>query len=86
MDEKGEKGLEKMDILGHVICSYYGKSLLQNGKNYYVVSRYMTPGEDVFFNLNEAIPMPSYMFALAAMQEEDLTDALKFIRKNWFDE
>lgn len=85
MDEKKEK-LEGVDILGHVLCSYYGKSLLQNGKNYYIVNRYITPGEDVFFNLNEAIPMPSYLFALAAMQEEDLTDALKFIRKNWFED
>lgn len=82
MEDK--KRFEGVDIMGHCICSYYGKSLLQNGKEYYIVNKYFIPGEDVFFNPNEAIAMPSYMFALAAMQEEDLTDTLKFIRKNWF--
>lgn len=79
-----EKRLEGVDILGHVICSYYGKSLLQNGKQYFIVKKCFVPGEDVFFDPQEAIEMPSYMFALAAMQEDDLTDTLKFIRKNWF--
>ncbi len=75
---------KKVDILGRVLCSYYGKSLLQNGKDLYIVKKYLVPGEDVFFNPEEAILMPSYMFAMAAMQEENFSETLKFIKNNWF--
>ncbi len=84
--EKEKKSLKESDILGRVLCSYYGKSLLQNGKDLYIVKQYLLPGEDVFFNPKEAIKMPSYMFAMAAMQEEDFGETLKFIKNNWFDD
>ena len=41
-------------------------------------------GDDVDFDPEKALAMPSYLFAIAAMEEENLDETLDFIQSKWF--
>ena len=69
---------------GQVLASYYGKSLVISDNRYFILKGQHAPGEMVEFTESEALPMPSYLFALAALNEPDLDSALDYIHSRWF--
>ncbi len=69
---------------GSVLASYYGKTLLLSDNKYYILKGQNPVGEILEFNEADALPMPSYMFAMAAMNEQDLDSALDYIHSKWF--
>lgn len=73
-------------IKGRVVASYYEKSLIEVAEGRYYIIKGLNPiGETVSFEPAAALLMPSFLFALAAMNEEDLTGTLDFIKSNWVD-
>lgn len=71
-------------IEGPVMESYYGKSLVCVKDVYYVVKGSFPKGSVISFDAEDALQMPSYLFAVAAMNEENLDNTFDFIKTNWF--
>lgn len=69
---------------GTVLMVKDDKLLLLCQNKYYIVKGRAFCGEAYEFKLDDALPMPSYMFAIAAMEEENLDETLDFIHENWF--
>ncbi len=61
-----------------------GKLFLLSDNKYYIAKGEGDNGDEFVFEGNDALPMPSYMFAIAAMEEENLDDTLDFIQSKWF--
>jgi len=74
------------EIRGTVLAVNGNKELvLVEGKKYYVLkSGVDSEGDVIDFNEKDALIMPSYMFAIAAMAEPDLDATLNDIKGNWF--
>ena len=70
---------------GSVLASYYGKTLILSDTNYYIIKGINPVGETIEFDIKYALHMPSYLFAMAAMNEVDLDSALDYIHSTWFD-
>lgn len=75
---------EKVMKKGSVLAAYYGKTLILCENKYYILKGQMPVGETVEFDPDLALPMPSYLFAMAAMNEQDLDSALDYIQSKWF--
>lgn len=76
---------EKMT--GSVLAVNGKKTLvLVNGRDYYILRdlENATIGEMVEFDAKNSLPMPSYLFAIAALEEPDLDSVLSDIRTKWF--
>lgn len=72
-------------IKGTILLSRQDKILLLSDSNkYYIVKGDGERGKYVEFEEDESLPMPSYMFAIAAMEEDDLKETLSFIQDKWF--
>lgn len=71
-------------LKGTVLMVKEQKLLLLSNNKYYIVKGKAGDGDMVEFESNDALPMPSYMFAIAAMEEENLDDTLDFIQNQWF--
>lgn len=72
-------------LSGRVIASYYGKTLIQTDANkYFIIHSTHHVGDIISFQSSKALEMPSFMFAMAAMNEEDLDDTMSFIKDKWF--
>jgi aminopeptidase N len=71
-------------IKGTVLMVKDGKLLLLSNNKYYIAKGTANDGDTVEFESDDALPMPSYMFAIAAMEEENLDDTLDFIQSKWF--
>ncbi len=69
---------------GNVLLKRDDKLLVLSRNRYYIVKGEGQMGSDVEFNEKDALPMPSYLFAIAAMEEENLDDTLNFIHEQWF--
>ena len=69
---------------GAVVLVKDGKLLILSENKYYVTKGKANEGDIVEFEVNDSLPMPSYMFAIAAMEEENLDDTLDFIQNQWF--
>lgn len=69
---------------GSVLASYYGKTLLLSDNKYFILKGQNPVGETIEFDPDYALPMPSYLFAMAAMNEQDLDSALDYIHSSWF--
>lgn len=69
---------------GTVLMVKEGKLLVLSNNKYYIVKGETNDGDIVEFERDDALPMPSYMFAIAAMEEENLDDTLDFIQNQWF--
>lgn len=69
---------------GTVLMVKEGKLLVLSNNKYYIVKGEANDGDIVEFERDDALPMPSYMFAIAAMEEENLDDTLDFIQNQWF--
>ena len=77
---------EKM-IKGTVLSTSGSKTLdLVDGKMYYVLRNRKNDyvGQTLEFSENDSLPMPSYMFAIAAMAEPDLDSTLDQIKNRWY--
>lgn len=84
--EMSEENKSKM-IKGTVLSTSGTKTLvLVNGRMYYVLRNRKNDyvGETLEFNELEALMMPSYMFAIAAMAEPDLDATLDQIKDRWY--
>lgn len=71
-------------LTGNVLASYYGKSLVISDNRYYILKGINPVGATIAFDSDKALPMPSYMFAMAAMNEQDLDSALDYIHAQWY--
>lgn len=73
-------------LKGSVLMSRYDRLLLLCDNNkYYIVKGKGSQGQYVEFEEENSLPMPSYMFAVAAMEEENLGETLNFIQNKWFE-
>lgn len=70
-------------LLGGVLVSKLNKSLIIANNRYYIIKGEHPVGTTLEFNVNESSPMPSYLFAVAAMEEEDLDATIDYIKTNW---
>lgn len=78
---------EEKFIKGTVLSTSGKKSLvLVDGRLYYVLRHRSNDhmGDVVEFAEKESLPMPSYMFAIAAMAEPDLDTTLDQIKNRWY--
>ena len=71
-------------LKGTVLGSYYGKSLVIADNKYFILKGQNAVDSEVSFAEGDALPMPSYMFGMAALNEQDLDSALDYIHKKWY--
>lgn len=69
---------------GNVLLKRDDKLLVLSHNRYYIVKGEGQAGNDIEFNEKDALAMPSYLFAIAAMEEENLDKTLDFIHEQWF--
>lgn len=69
---------------GKILMDRRGKLLLLVQNKYFVIRGEGKEGDEVEFDEKEALPMPSYLFAIAAIEEENLDETLDFIQSKWF--
>jgi aminopeptidase N len=70
--------------IGEILVVKDDKLLVLNNNRYYIVKGHGKVGDQVEFDLEKALPMPSYLFAIAAIEYEDLEQTMKFIKSEWF--
>ncbi len=69
---------------GKVIVEKEDKVLLVSDNCYFIVKENGKLGEEVEFDEKKALAMPSYLFAIAAIEDSDLDNTMKFIQSEWF--
>ena len=69
---------------GNVVRTKGGKVLVLADNKYYIVKGNGELGSEIEFDEQKSLPMPSYLFAIATMEEENLDDTLDFIQTQWF--
>lgn len=69
---------------GNVLMVKGDKLLVLHKNRYYIIKGQAKVGDDIDFETRDALAMPSYLFAIAAMEEEDLDETLDFIQSEWF--
>lgn len=78
---------EEKIVKGTVLSTSGAKTLVLVDGRYYYVLRHRTGdhmGDVVEFDEKDSLPMPSYMFAIAAMAEPDLDSTLDHIKNHWY--
>jgi hypothetical protein len=71
-------------LKGNIVMIKDDKVLFVCENKYYIAKGKGHIGDVEEFNSDECLPMPSYMFAIATMEEENLEDTLDFIKNKWF--
>lgn len=86
MADKEKKTVKSALIRGTVLAVSGDKVLvLVDGRKYYIIKgKDHSEGDTVEFDEKKSLPMPSYMFAIAAMAEPDLDSTLGEIKERWF--
>lgn len=51
---------------------------------YYIIKRKCIEGESIMFDKEDALAMPSYLFAIAAIEDPSLDETMQFIKNEWF--
>lgn len=69
---------------GEILVIKEDKLLVLSNNRYYIVKGEGEVGDKVEFDIDKALPMPSYLFAIAAIEDEDLEQTMKFIKSEWF--
>ena len=69
---------------GKVLLTRDDKLLLLCKNRYFIAKGEAKVGDDVDFDPEKALAMPSSLFAIAAMEEENLDETLDFIQSKWF--
>ena len=72
-------------VKGNVVMIKDDKILYVFENKYYITKGEAKVGDTHTFDLKKSLPMPSYMFAIATMEEENLEDTLDFIKEQWFE-
>lgn len=79
-----------VSVLGIVLLSQSGKSIVKNGTDYYILNRICYEGEEIIFKPEDAIAkFPSLMYLFASVVEdnnftdEELKLFFNIIKKNW---
>lgn len=72
------------ELKGVVLMKKDDKVLLLSNNRYYILKGDYEVGAEAEFDPKAALPMPSYLFAIAAMEEESLDETLNFIQSEWF--
>ena len=80
--------MENSEIIRGVVLSVKGtKSLILSEDNHYYVAFDRVAdyiGEKISVNKDKTLFMPSYLYAVATMAEDDLNNTLDKIKENWF--
>ncbi|MDY5650198.1 MAG: hypothetical protein SPK64_04080 [Candidatus Enterosoma sp.] len=71
-------------ITGTVLQTKDEKLLVLANNKYYILKGDESAGDSITFDESQALIMPSYLFAIAALEEDNLTDTLKFIKNQWY--
>ncbi len=71
-------------LQGTVLMVKEERLLVLAENKYYIVKGEANNGDLIDFDPALSLPMPSYLFAIAAMEEENLGDTLDFIQSRWF--
>ena len=69
---------------GKVLLTRDDKLLLLSNNRYFIAKGVAKVGDDVDFDVEKSLAIPSYLFAIAAMEEENLDETLDFIQSKWF--
>lgn len=69
---------------GNVVRTKGGKVLVLADNKYYIVKGNGELGSEIEFDEQKSLPRPSYLFAIATREEENLDDTLDFIQTQWF--
>lgn len=72
------------EITGQILNKKNDKAVVLANNKYYIVSTNAKEGEKINFDSEKALIMPSLLFALAALEEDNLDETLDFIHSNWF--
>ena len=65
---------------GMIISTKENELLVLSKNRYYIIYGYGEDGDTVEFNVANALPMPSFLFALAALEDENLDDTLRYLQ------
>lgn len=79
--------MESQKLTGTVLAISKNKTLvLVNGHDYYLLRNRVDDKitDEVTFNVKDSLPMPSYLFAIAALEDADLDNTLNDIKTKWF--
>ena len=80
--------MENSEIIRGVVLSVKGtKSLILSEDNHYYVAFDRVAdyiGVKISVNKDKTLFMPSYLYAVATMAEDDLNNTLDKIKENWF--
>ncbi len=71
-------------LKGYVRKSNQGKSLVESDNKFYIVRGDFPPEDEIEFDEETSLPMPSFAFGLACLIEDDLDKTLDFIQNKWF--
>ncbi len=70
---------------GIVLQTNKDKCVVKAGNEFYLLTNVNKKvDEKIEFDSSDALIMPSFMFAIAALNEEDLSNTLDFIQSKWF--
>ena len=69
---------------GNILVVRDDKLLLSSDNNYYIVKGKGHVGDVIEFDPEHALAMPSYLFAIAAIEDDNLESTMKFIQSEWF--
>ncbi len=73
-------------LKGNIVMIKDDKILFVCQNKYYITKGKGHIGDEEEFDEKKCLPMPSYMFAIATMEEENLEETLDFIKDKWFDQ
>lgn len=79
--------MNEQKLMGTVLAISKNKVLvLVNGHDYYLIRNCVSGkvNEELTFNVKDSLPMPSYLFAIAALEDSNLDDTLNDIKTKWF--
>lgn len=74
-----------MKMVKVLIPNIKGRAIIQDGQgNLFIINSlgYFT-GQEMQYDMSKAIPMPSLLFAITVLQEDNFEGTIEFIKKNW---
>lgn len=69
---------------GNILIVKDDKLLILSDNSYYIVKGKGHVGDQIEFDVDSSLPMPSYLFAIAAIEDGNLDETMKFIQSEWF--
>jgi hypothetical protein len=69
---------------GNILIVKDDKLLILSDNSYYIVKGKGHVGDRIEFDVDSSLPMPSYLFAIAAIEDGNLDETMKFIQSEWF--